>query len=174
MENYKAFVGGRIGLLCFTLGMFLVFQSAHALNKADPTDNVNLSPFEGWMSAYYCTNKTAPAHCSPKGQLTFSGIVDVAASEKGDYCSDTTGCSKHALDVLKCIYLVKRDFWFHNDATVAFLNKTIIEGCSNKDNTTGISTVNYKSSGMKVYQKMYIPFVASLSSLAFIAMSNIM
>lgn len=38
----------------------------------------------------------------------------------------------------------------------------------------GISTANFKSSGMKVYQKMYIPFVASLSSLAFIAMSNIM
>ncbi|CAB4312335.1 unnamed protein product [Prunus armeniaca] len=174
MENYKTFVGGRIGLILFTLGMFLVFQNAHAFNKTAPTHNVNLSPFEGWMSAFYCMNKTVPVPCSPKGQLTFSGIVDVAPSEKGDYCSDKTGCSKHALGVLECIHLVKRDFWFHNNATVDVLNRTIIDGCANKDNNSGISTVSYTSSGMKVYQKMYIPYVASLSSLAFIAVSNIM
>ncbi|KAH0997681.1 hypothetical protein GBA52_021545 [Prunus armeniaca] len=154
--------------------MKLLFLSAMnstpCKDKTAPTHNVNLSPFEGWMSAFYCMNKTVPVPCSPKGQLTFSGIVDVAPSEKGDYCSDKTGCSKHALGVLECIHLVKRDFWFHNNATVDVLNRTIIDGCANKDNNSGISTVSYTSSGMK----MYIPYVASLSSLAFIAVSNIM
>ncbi|KAM0999017.1 hypothetical protein ACFX2A_005934 [Malus domestica] len=139
-------------------------------DKTDPTDNVNLSPFYAWESAYYCMNRTAPSQCSAKGQLTFSGIVDVAANESREYCS--SGCSAHALEVLKCIYLCKRDFWFHNNATVHVLNTTITEGC--KNNNSAISTVDYKSSGMKVFQKMHVPFVASLSTLAFIATSNIM
>ncbi|KAM1254816.1 hypothetical protein ACFX2G_029715 [Malus domestica] len=158
-------IGGRIKLVWFSLGIFLLFQFAQAVDKTDPTDNVNLSPIWAWRSAYYCTNRTAPSHCSPKGQLTFSGIVDVPANETGEYCS--SGCSAHALDVLKCIYLCKEDFWFHNNATVHVLNTTIIEGC--KKNNTAISTVDYKSSGMKVLQKMYVPIVASLSTSAFIA-----
>ncbi|KAB2620953.1 hypothetical protein D8674_040351 [Pyrus ussuriensis x Pyrus communis] len=113
---------------------------------------------------------SVPSQCSAKGQLTFSGIVDVAANESREYC--TSGCSAHALEVLKCIYLCKRDFWFHNNATVHVLMTTIIEGC--EKNNSAISTADYKSGGMKVFQKMYVPFVASLSTLAFIATSNIM
>ncbi|XP_050370821.1 uncharacterized protein LOC126788853 [Argentina anserina] len=162
-------------LVCLSLGICLLLQVQPALakeNKTDPTDNVNLSPFWAWRSAYFCLQKPAPGNCKAlvTVSLTDKGLLDVIPSKIQDYCT-TSGCAQHVLDVLKCIHLCKRDFWFANNATVAVLNQTIHDGCSNR--TQSISTLGWKkSSGMKVQQKMYIPFVASLSTLAFIAIFN--
>ncbi|XP_004296010.1 PREDICTED: uncharacterized protein LOC101300040 [Fragaria vesca subsp. vesca] len=162
-------------LVCLSLGICLLLQVHHAHakeNKTDPTDNVNLSPFQAWRSAYYCLQKKAPGNCTALEtvSLTEKGLLDVIPSEIGEYCSAASGCAQHVLDVLKCVHLCKRDFWFANNATVSVLNQTIHDGCSKNQS---ISTLSWKkSSGMKVQQKMYIPFVASLSTLAFIAIFN--
>ncbi|PRQ34839.1 hypothetical protein RchiOBHm_Chr5g0073511 [Rosa chinensis] len=164
-------------LVCLSLGICLLLQVQHAHakeNKTDPTDNVNLTPFRAWRSAYYCLQRKAPANCTAfeTVSLTDRGLIDVIPSGIGEYCSADTGCAQHVLDVLKCIYLCKRDFWFANNATVSVLNQTIHDGCSNKKSISTLNRNYKKSSGMKVQQKIYTPFVASLSTLAFIAIFN--
>lgn len=80
----------------------------------------------------------APANCTSfeNVSLTDKGILDVFPNEITAYCSSASGCAQHVLDVLKCIHLCKRDFWFANKANVSFLNQTIHDGCSNKTKST--------------------------------------
>lgn len=80
----------------------------------------------------------APANCASfeNVSLTDKGILDVFPNEITAYCSSASGCAQHVLDVLKCIHLCKRDFWFANKANVSFLNQTIHDGCSNKTKST--------------------------------------
>jgi hypothetical protein len=66
--------------------------------------------------------------------LKDKGVVNVLANEVEDCCKPE-GCRDHTLAVLKCIYDVKRDFWFANNATVKVLNETIISGCAMSQGT---------------------------------------
>ncbi|CAN1152032.1 hypothetical protein LINPERPRIM_LOCUS28681 [Linum perenne] len=79
--------------------------------------------------------------CSKKDVLTMAGVVDVNQTEVADYCKEG-GCWKHTMDVLYCISLVKRDFWFSNKASVHTLTHAITNGCNSN---SAFSTLNYTS-----------------------------
>jgi hypothetical protein len=78
--------------------------------------------------------------------LKDKGVVNVLANEVEDCCK-SEGCRDHTFAVLKCIYDVKRDFWFANNATVKVLNETIISGCAMSQGT--ISCMSQKKKKKK-------------------------
>ncbi|KAK9941003.1 hypothetical protein M0R45_017633 [Rubus argutus] len=177
MEKCKSNFGGRTGYLVWlSLGVLLLLQVqyAHAReNKTDPTDNVNLAPFRAWRSAYYCLQKKAPANCTSfeNVSLTDKGILDVFPNEIRAYCSPASGCAQHVLDVLQCYTFAKETSGLPTRPLYHSSIKPFMMDAPIKLKVP-ISTLGWKSSGMKLHQKMYIPFIASLSTLAFIAIFN--
>ncbi|KAK1392887.1 hypothetical protein POM88_011943 [Heracleum sosnowskyi] len=118
---------------CFLMTVLLMFCNIHAAGDGvikqirDPTSNVNLTPFEQWLSAYNCMlNKSK--WCSEKYQLSGTGWVNVTQADTNDYCS--SGCAAHTKAVLLCVSLVKRDYKFADKSTVKEINVTITNGCN--------------------------------------------
>ena len=68
------------------------------------------------------------------------------------------GCRYHTLAVLKCIYDMKRDFWFANNATVKVLNETIINGRAKSQGT--ISCCSSSSSSNLVLVLVLLIFLS--------------
>ncbi|CAI0382440.1 unnamed protein product [Linum tenue] len=127
----------RTSFLCLSIAVaFLLFPLC--ATAENPLTNVNLSPFCEWRSAYDCMQNFSKS-CEGKDVLTLAGVVDVNDTEVGEYCKEG-GCWKHTTDVLYCISLVKRDFWFSNKATVSALTNAIHSGCQSM---TSFSTANY-------------------------------
>ncbi|ESR45297.1 hypothetical protein KPL70_021445 [Citrus sinensis] len=161
METYSLL--GRI--LCLSMGIFLLLTSAFAKSEG----NVNLSPFRAWRSAYECLFYGANP-CSAKDKLTMDGAINVPVEETKDYCREG-GCGEHIQNVLKCIHLVKRDFWFANKAPVKFLQDAISTGCNT---STEINTTDYPiSNAIKMYQSFSKSLTLALSTVLFMVVFNI-
>ncbi|XP_056176147.1 uncharacterized protein LOC115670561 [Syzygium oleosum] len=145
--------GGRAGFLWLSFCIFLTLSCAKVIS--DPLKNVNLSPFQQWISAYECLNKTSPT-CAANG-LNLTGIIHVTGSEVTDYCN---GCAQWTKDVLTCIHLVKRDFWFANNATVKLINETISHGCATNSDIVMLGVK--KSGGIRNYSRTYMALFSAL------------
>ncbi|KAI6670886.1 hypothetical protein NL676_005771 [Syzygium grande] len=96
------------------------------------------------------------AKCGAKG-LNLTGIIHVTGSEVTDYCN---GCAQWTKDVLTCIHLVKRDFWFANNATVELINNTISQGCDTNSDIVMLGVK--KSGGMRNYSRTYMALFSAL------------
>ncbi|KAG9443267.1 hypothetical protein H6P81_014607 [Aristolochia fimbriata] len=116
---------GRIWSLGALLMIGLLFCCVDA---EDPVGNVNLTPFEKWISAYECLQNTSLA-CPGNFQLTEHGNMSISSSETTNYCN--SGCASHTRTVLQCLFYVKQDYVFMNKATIHDINSTISEGCKN-------------------------------------------
>ncbi|KAM7521976.1 hypothetical protein LguiA_011878 [Lonicera macranthoides] len=149
------------------------FGSCHSIlvicveaeNRKVPTDNVNLTPFARWRSAYFCLLNVSNTSCpNQKYVLNEKGWLNVSQEDGDEFCK-RGGCADHTRVVLECVYEVKPDYWFANKATIQHLNETINIGCNSPQGFNGTSL--YPASG---YKKKSISIFLSMSAFVFIAL----
>uniref|UniRef100_A0A7N0UHD1 DUF7731 domain-containing protein n=1 Tax=Kalanchoe fedtschenkoi TaxID=63787 RepID=A0A7N0UHD1_KALFE len=122
----------QVPVICFTLliaALFAGCATAAGATKAEkyPTGNINLSPFDQWLNAYYCLQT---ASCETKYQLTYWGWKNLTSADTQDYCRPG-GCREQTVTALTCVSLVKPGFKFVDATTVRDVNNTINQGCAN-------------------------------------------
>ncbi|XP_057442122.1 uncharacterized protein LOC130733859 [Lotus japonicus] len=117
--------------ICFSLGIFflMLLNHANAEYRNYPTMNDNLSPFEGWRSAYFCMLNHSSACTGQYTKLSLAGYLNVSNTEINNFCQK--GCYDHTLLVLKCIQDVKRDFIFATKANVSVVKNMTVKACAN-------------------------------------------
>ncbi|KAL3719867.1 hypothetical protein ACJRO7_004796 [Eucalyptus globulus] len=150
--------GSRAGLLWLSFCILLALSCA---KTEKPLQNVNLSPFWQWRSAYECLQNTS-SKCVGKN-LDMTGNIQVTGSELTDYCN---GCKPWTIDVLNCIHSVKRDFWFSNNATIKQINDSINQGCSTKSDIVVHGFP--KSSSMRNFSRTYMALFSALALAIFL------
>lgn len=69
--------------------------------------------------------------------LNMSGWLNVTHEEGPTFC-EAGGCAEHTRWVLYCIYDVKTDFWFANNASVQNLFDTIHVGCNSPQGNNSV------------------------------------
>ncbi|OMO89963.1 hypothetical protein COLO4_19482 [Corchorus olitorius] len=161
----------RTRLLCLYgfLVTCILFSQINADGKirlvTDPTRNVNLSPFQQWISAYECLqNKSQSCFInSTDYTLTEKGWLNVTGPDGAGFCKPG-GCKDHTEAVLTCIHEVKRDYMFQNKATLWDLNFTIHDGC-----TFGFDGTTYVSDAGTIV-KSGITFLISILATLFLLM----
>lgn len=67
--------------------------------------------------------------CQEKYTLNSWGWLNVSHGDGPKFC-EAGGCGDHTRVVLLCLYEVKKDYKFANNATIQDLNDTINSGCN--------------------------------------------